>query len=185
MKAPDGDIGVIYGMVIRVSSNRFFGVDGYVFSQYSCSRESPMNYNNFNNSTTSNYRPFVTVLAEIQTIENWIDRYKQLPYANQHGEGIRKKYDRKRKQVRDLNLEMIRSGAYESGKDVDESMICVLQESYRLEDSGLSSDAAFEEAKKPILDRVERLVEGGWTRKVRFTKPGRSIQMDVSPHNQR
>lgn len=83
-------------MVIRVGSNRFFGVDGHVLSQYSCSTRSTYELNNFNNSTTSNFRPSVTVLAEIQTIENWIDRYKQLPYANQQGEGIGKKYDRKR-----------------------------------------------------------------------------------------
>jgi hypothetical protein len=119
---------------------------------------------------------FEAILGRIQSEENWIEKYRRLPYANQQGAGIKKQYEGKRIYLMELNLELIKKGVELRGDTPDEAMLYVLKKSIALMKSGVDPDEAMERAKKPITDRQQELLNSGMSEEEVLTK----IQDDIS-----
>tara|TARA_R110000868_G_scaffold370768_1_gene634269 strand:+ start:72 stop:539 length:468 start_codon:yes stop_codon:yes gene_type:complete len=119
---------------------------------------------------------FEAILSRMQSEENWIEKYKRLPYANQQGEGIKKQYEEKRIYLMELNLELIKKGVELRGDTPDEAMLYVLKKSITLMKSGVDPDEAMEMAKKPITDRQQELLNSGMSEEEVLIK----IQNDIA-----
>lgn len=101
------------------------------------------------------------LIVKIQVEEQWISKYKALPYQNKNGEAIKNKYEKKQLYLMQLNLEVMKKRLVMSGEEPDEAMILVLKNSIELMKKGVPEDEAMKQSKSPIMKRNQELIDGG------------------------
>ena len=94
--------------------------------------------------------PVEAILTRMRSEENWISRYKSLPFENQQGEGIKKQFESKKLYVLELKLELMKRNLAAGGTDESQTLIPVFRRIIELMKSGLSEEDAKAQAAKEM-----------------------------------
>ena len=89
----------------------------------------------------------------MQSEEAWIQHYYYLPYENQQNAGLKKQYEEKKLFILEMKFDFMKRGFEASGKNLDETMIPILERSIELIRDGMSEADAQNQASEEFVKR--------------------------------
>lgn len=92
-----------------------------------------------------------SLLSRIQSEEAWIRKYNTLPFSNRQGAGIKKQHDDKKIYILELQLEFMRRGLIAQNKNLNETLVPVLQRKIELMKTGMTEDDAMKQASNEFI----------------------------------
>lgn len=95
------------------------------------------------------------LIGRMQSEDSWIEKFKALPYAHQQGAGIQKQYQEKKLYALQMQVELMKRGLVASGKNLEETIIPVMQRSIELMKAGMSEEEAHEQASSEFIQKTD------------------------------
>lgn len=97
--------------------------------------------------------PFETLLDRTQSENTWFERYKALPSDYQQSADIQKQYEKKKIFTKQLQVELMKRSLAESGKNIEDTLIPIMQRSIELMKTGMSEEAAGKQASEEFVSK--------------------------------